>query len=152
MLSRRADGFCIVDDPTAVDVDLLHRWLDTDAYWWPRGLRRGVLERALASSMTLTVLSPRGAMVGFGRVVTDRATFAYWCDVYVEPDHRGQGLGRWLTECFVAHPELTTCRRLLLGTRDAHGLYAGSGFVPLAHSEVFMEIHRPLAGSSRTDE
>lgn len=151
MLSRRADGFSIVDDPAAVDVDLLHRWLDTDAYWWPQGLRRDVLDRALANSMTLTLLGPGGAMVGFGRVVTDRATFAHWCDVYVEPDNRGHGLGRWLTECFVTHPELTTYRRLLLGTRDAHELYAASGFVPLAHPEVFMEIHRPLAGSSRAD-
>ena len=105
----------------------------------------------MRSAQSLTVLDPRGAMVGFGRVVTDRATFAFWCDVYVESGHRGRGLGRGLTESFVAHPELATCRRLLLATRDAHEVYATSGFVPLAHPEVLMEIHRPLGGSSRTD-
>ncbi len=128
---------------------MLHTWLDGDAYWWPQGLRRDVLDRALANSLTLTVLDPGGVMAGFGRVVSDRATFAYWCDVYVAPDQRGRGLGRWLTEALVEHPDLATCRRLLLATRDAHEVYASAGFGALARPGIFMEINRPLAGASR---
>jgi GNAT superfamily N-acetyltransferase len=151
VLRTRADGYRIVDDPGAVDVDSLHAWLDGDAYWWPQGLRRDILDRALAGSLTLSVLGPAGAMVGFGRAVSDRATFAYWCDVFVEPSHRGRGLGRWLTEAFVTHPDLSTCRRFLLATRDAHAVYSPLGFVPLARPEIFMEINRPLAGARRKD-
>jgi len=149
MMEWRADGYRIVDDPEEIDVDRLHGWLDSDAYWWPQGLRRDVLDRALANSLPLTVLDPAGVMVGFGRVVSDRATFAYWCDVYVEPAHRGRGLGQWLTSAFLGHPELATCRRYLLGTRDAHEVYARVGFAPLAMPEIFMEVHRPGAGASR---
>ena len=149
---KGADGYRIVDDPAAVDVDALHTWLDGDAYWWPQGLRREVLDRALVGSLTLTVLDPDGVMVGFGRVVSDRATFAYWCDVYVEPGHRGRGLGRWLTGTFLEHPELTDCRRFLLATRDAHDVYAPLGFVPLMRPEIFMEVHRPLAGARRASD
>jgi GNAT superfamily N-acetyltransferase len=144
---KREDGWAIDDDPAAVDVDRLHHWLDTDTYWWPSGLRRDVLERALANSLTLTALDTDGAMAGFGRIITDRATFAFWADVYVDPEHRGRGLGRWLTETFVSHPELASCRRLMLATRDAHGVYAAAGFAPLAMPGIFMEISRPLAGS-----
>jgi GNAT superfamily N-acetyltransferase len=151
VLRTRADGYRIVDDPAAVDVETLHAWLDADAYWWPQGLQREVLDRALAGSLTLTVLDPDGVMAGFGRVVSDRATFAYWCDVYVEPAHRGRGLGRWLTEAFVEHPDLATCRRLMLATRDAHDVYAPAGFSALARPEIFMEINRPLAGASRLE-
>lgn len=151
MLRTRDDGYRLVDDPAAVDVEALHAWLDGDAYWWPQGLRREVLDRALAGSLTLVVLDPQARMVAFGRVVSDRATFAYWCDVYVEPGHRGRGLGRWLTESFVGHPELATCRRFLLATRDAHEVYAAAGFVPLSRPQIFMEIDRPLAGASRPE-
>ncbi len=151
VLWTRADGYRLADDPGWVNAEALHAWLDWDAYWWPQGLRREVLDQALAGSLTLTVLDPDGAMVGFGRVITDRATFAYWCDVYVQPVHRGRGLGQWLTEAFVEHPDLATCRRFLLATRDAHDVYRPLGFVPLARPEIFMEINRPLAGASRQD-
>jgi GNAT superfamily N-acetyltransferase len=144
---QRDDGYVIDDDPAVVDRDRLHGWLDTDTYWWPSGLRREVLEDALAHSLTLTAVDPEGAMVGFGRAITDRATFAFLADVYIDPDHRGRGLGGWLTEQFVAHPELSSCRRLMLATRDAHGVYAGAGFTPLAMPDIFMEISRPGAGS-----
>jgi GNAT superfamily N-acetyltransferase len=144
---QRDDGYVIDDDPAVVDRDRLHVWLDTDTYWWPSGLRREVLEDALAHSLTLTAVDPEGAMVGFGRAITDRATFAFLADVYIDPDHRGRGLGGWLTEHFVAHPELSSCRRLMLATRDAHGVYAGAGFTPLAMPDIFMEISRPGAGS-----
>ncbi len=75
--------------------------------------------------------------------MTDRATFAYLADVFVLPEHRGAGLGKWLIECVVSHPELQGLRRWLLGTRDAHGLYRQFGFTPLKRPEIFMELHNP---------
>jgi GNAT superfamily N-acetyltransferase len=80
--------------------------------------------------------------VGFARVITDRATFAYLADVYVLEEHQGRGLGKWLVETVLAHPELQGLRRWVLATRDAHGLYAQIGFAPLSRPETFMEILR----------
>jgi GNAT superfamily N-acetyltransferase len=136
-------GYTITDDPAAVDRDRLFEWLTTDAYWWSGGLSRGVLDAALDTSLCFSALSPSGDFVGFGRMVTDRATFAYWCDVYVMPAHRGRGLGGQLTRIAVAHPALATCRRIMLATRDAHRVYEGLGFRPLDDPSWFMEISRP---------
>ena len=86
-----------------------------------------------------------GAQVGFARVVTDCATFAYLADVYVLPEHRGQGLSRRMLEALFALPQLQGLRRMMLATRDAHGLYAKMGFTPLAKPDRFMELHRPDA-------
>jgi GNAT superfamily N-acetyltransferase len=77
--------------------------------------------------------------------VTDRATFAWLCDVFVLEGHRGRGLGKWLVEYVMGHPDLRGLRRVLLGTRDAHGLYARHGFTPLADPDRFLEVFRPHA-------
>jgi GNAT superfamily N-acetyltransferase len=140
------DSYVIVDDPSVVDRDRLFGWLTTDAYWWSGGLHRDVFDQALDNSVCLSALTTSGAFVGFGRIVTDRATFAYWADVYVDAAHRGRGLGQRLTRSAVAHPAVATCRRILLATRDAHLVYTRSGFVPLADPSIFMEISRPSAG------
>ena len=81
--------------------------------------------------------------MGSPRVVTDRATFAYLADVFIDPAARGRGLAVWLMEVISAHPDLQGLRRWMLATRDAHGLYGKFGFRPLARPELFMEIHRP---------
>jgi GNAT superfamily N-acetyltransferase len=81
--------------------------------------------------------------IGFARVVTDCATLAYLADVFVLPEYRGAGLGKWLIECVMSHPDLQGLRRWVLGTRDAHGLYQKFGFTPLKRPEVFMELHNP---------
>jgi predicted GNAT family acetyltransferase len=138
------DGYAVDDDPSAVDVDLLHRWLSEDAYWWSGGLRREVLETALGNSITLTCTSD-DRMVAFARLVTDRATFAYLCDVYVDPAHRGRGLGTLLARTAVEHPAVQTCRRVLLATADAHGVYERAGFAALENPSVWMAITRPEA-------
>jgi GNAT superfamily N-acetyltransferase len=127
-----------------VDVDLLHLWLVEDAYWWSGGLRRDVLERALASSLPLSCLYD-DAMVAFARLVTDRATFAYLCDVYVDPTHRGRGLGTWLARTATEHPDVQTCRRILLATADAHGVYQRAGFAALDDPDAWMALNRPEA-------
>jgi GNAT superfamily N-acetyltransferase len=134
------DEYLLSDDPARLDLAAVHRYLTT-SYWSP-GLPMAVLVRAIAGSVCFGVY--RGAeQVGFARVVTDRATFAYLCDVYVIDAHRGRGLGRWLMEAVAAHPHLQGLRRFVLVTRDAHGLYERFGFRPLSRPEGYMELHRP---------
>ena len=122
------NGYVVTDDPDAIDRVRLLGWLQSDAYWWSGGLDRSVFEAALYHS----------TFVGFGRMVTDRATFAYWADVYIDSAHRGRGLGQALTARALEHPALATCRRILLATRDAHEVYARVGFEPLPKPEIFM--------------
>jgi GNAT superfamily N-acetyltransferase len=138
--------YVVTDEPEAIDRDRLFGWL-VSSYWWSGGLHRSVLDTALDHSLCFSALTTDGEFVGFGRMVTDRASFAYWADVVVDEPHRGRGLGGALTSVAVGHPALGTCRRLLLATRDAHGVYARHGFAPLADPAVFMEISRPHAGA-----
>jgi len=142
--------YVVTDDPDAIDRDRLFGWLSSDAYWWSGGLDRAVFETALEHSICFSVRTIDDEFVGFGRMVTDRASFAYWADVYVDLAHRGRGLGQALTGVAIDHPALATCRRVLLATRDAHEVYARHGFVPLADPSIFMEISRPEAAAGRT--
>ena len=123
---RRGD-YEISDDPARVDLATVHVWLSTDAYW-SVGVPLDIVRRALANSIVFGVYLS-GAQVGFARVVSDKASFAWVADVYVSADHRGEGLGKWLMECIKAHPDLQGLRRWLLATRDAHGLYEQFGFI-----------------------
>jgi len=146
----RPDGHTVDDDTAAVDRDRLYNWLTSpDAYWWQAGLARDVLDRALDASLNLSVLTPAGDFVGFGRMVTDRATFAYWADVFIATGYRGRGLGGWLTGVAVHHPAVATCRRILLFTRDAHAVYARHGFRALAEPSRVMERSAPDAAAAR---
>jgi ribosomal protein S18 acetylase RimI-like enzyme len=107
---------------------------------WAKGLPEAVLERAIEHSLTFGLYRD-GREVGFARVVTDHATFAYLTDVFVVAGERRQGLGRWLVESILTHPELQGLRRWLLGTRDAHGLYRRCGFTEPAPPFAFLERH-----------
>ncbi len=138
----RVNTYDISADPTRLDLDAIHAFLSR-SYWSP-GVPRAVVARAIANSLCFGVYRD-GAQVGFARVVTDQATFAYLADVYVLEAHRGQGLSHRLVDHVLAHPALQGLRRVLLATRDAHGLYAAHGFAPLAAPDRFMEIHRPDA-------
>ncbi len=130
----------ITTDPARFDIDAIHAFLSR-SYWSP-GVPKAIVERAIANSLCFGVL--RGhEQVGFARMVTDRATFAYLADVYVLEEHRGQGLSKRLMAAVMDHPDLQGLRRMLLATRDAHGLYAGYGFRSLAAADRMMEIHRP---------
>jgi GNAT superfamily N-acetyltransferase len=126
----------ISTDPARLDLDVTHKFLSQEAYWSP-GVSREIVERAIANSMVFGAYTA-GAQVGLARVVTDHATFAWICDVFVLPEHRGHGLGKWLMECITTHPELRDLRRLMLATRDAHGLYAQYGFTALEDPTRFM--------------
>jgi GNAT superfamily N-acetyltransferase len=120
-------GYVVSTDRTRLDLDLLHGFLrDAD---WSRGVPRAVLARSLAHSLCFGLYEPAGAQVGFARVVSDRAVFAYLGDVFVLPEHRKRGLAVWLVSCVLAHPELQGLRRWYLATEDAHRLYARFGFV-----------------------
>lgn len=142
----------ISTNPAEIDVSVVHGFL-SDAYW-AKGISRPTVERSIANSVPFGLYRD-GEQVGFARVVSDQATFAYLCDVFVLPPFRGQGMGRWLCETARSHPGLQGIRRWLLATLDAHGLYAGIGFESLARPERFMEINDDevyLAGSGLVDD
>ncbi|MEO5689779.1 MAG: GNAT family N-acetyltransferase [Burkholderiaceae bacterium] len=126
----------ISTDPSRLQLDSIHAFL-TRSYWSP-GIPKDVVARGIANSMCFGLYQGE-AQVGFARVITDKATFAYLADVYVLEAHRGQGLSKRLVEQILAHPELMGLRRFLLATSDAHGLYAQFGFKPLAVPDRMME-------------
>jgi GNAT superfamily N-acetyltransferase len=132
--------YVITTDPDRLDLEAVWGWL-RGAYW-SVGIPRETVARAFANSIAFSILDG-DQQVGCARVVTDRATFAYVADVFVAPGHRGKGLSVWLMETVRQHPDLQGLRRWMLGTRDAQGVYAKVGFRPLAHPEIFMEVHTP---------
>ena len=134
------DCYTISDDPDRLDLDAVHAFL-TQSYWSP-GIPRETVARAARGSFTLGLFI-EADQVGYARAVTDRATFAYLCDVYVLAAHRGRGLGRWLVQTLLDHPDLQGLRRWLLTTQDAHGVYEALGFVRTTCPERFMTIDRP---------
>ena len=137
---RRRGTFLVSDDPARLDLDAIHDCLT--ASYWAEGISRELVARSLEGSIALGLYD--GALqIGLARVITDRATFAYLCDVYVLEAYRGQQLGTWLMECVMAHAELQGLRRFMLATRDAHALYAKFGFTPPARPAAVMEILRP---------
>jgi GNAT superfamily N-acetyltransferase len=127
-------------DPSRLDIDAIHAFL-IESYWSP-GISRDVVARAIAGSVCIGAFQG-DAQVGFARLVTDKATFAYLADVYVLVEHRGQGLARAMLDALFAHANVQDLRRIMLATRDAHELYAKYGFTPLCAPDRFMELHRP---------
>ncbi|MFI7552347.1 GNAT family N-acetyltransferase [Micromonospora sediminimaris] len=124
----RDDGYTISTDSARLDLDLVHTWLSRDAYW-ALGRDRETVTRAFAGSVGFGVYRPAdGQQVAVARVITDRATFAYLCDVYVDRVERGRGLGTWLAGAVRDHLAELGVRRILLATNDAHGVYAKVGF------------------------
>ncbi|QRX92028.1 GNAT family N-acetyltransferase [Streptomyces noursei] len=137
MTTTREDGYELSTDPDRLDVDLVHRWLSTDAFW-ALGRSRETVEQAARASVNFTAHGPDGSQVAYARVVTDRATFAWLCDVYVAPGHRGRGLGTWLAGAVRDHLAPYRLKRVLLTTLDAHDIYARAGFVPFPTPENLM--------------
>ena len=143
------DGFTISTDRAHLDREVIYRYLHDEAYW-SKGLPRDVFERAIESSLSFGLFEGEagngGTQVGFSRVVTDGATFAWLCDVFVLPAFRGRGLATWLIETVVAHPDLQVQRGFVLATRDAHRLYSKFGWRPVEAGR-FMRIDRPYAAA-----
>jgi GNAT superfamily N-acetyltransferase len=132
----RRDGYLISTDASMLDLEVVHGYLSRS--YWAAGVPEDVVRRSIENSLCFGVY--RGEeQAGFARVVTDRATFAYLADVFVLEDHRGQGIGKWLVEVILSHPELQGLRRWMLATRDAHDLYRRYAFKELARPGIFME-------------
>jgi GNAT superfamily N-acetyltransferase len=159
---RRRETFHITTDTAAMDLDAIHAYL-TRSYW-SEGISKELIARAMAGSLCFGLLEcapscgsslsaeasaeaedppTRERQVGFARVITDRATYAYLCDVYVLEEYQGRGLGTWLMRELMTHPDLQGLRRFGLVTRDAHGLYEKFGFTAPANPAGMMEIARP---------
>jgi len=146
----RRDGFTIDTDRARVDLDVVHGFLTT-CYWSP-GIPREVVKRAIEGALCFGIFHegardgdagdpdarPGGEQVGFARVITDGATFAYLADVFVLEPWRGRGLSKWLMECVTGHPDLQGLRRWMLATRDAHELYRRYGFTAIENPERWM--------------
>ena len=132
--------YTISTDQRQLDWIAIHAFLTT-SYWSP-GISLDLIRKATSNSLAFGLFHV-AEQVGFARVVTDTATFAYLADVYVLPEHRGKSLAQWLMSVIIEHPDLQGLRRFLLATADAHKLYSRFGFQPLSKPERLMEIFRP---------
>ena len=137
-----SDDYDLSTDLSDMDLDLVHHWLSTDAYW-ALGRSRDSVETAARHSLNFAIVTRDRRQVAYARVLTDRANFAWLCDVYVDPDHRGRGLGNRLVESVLATLEPLGLGRVVLATRDAHEVYARVGFEPLPRPQDWM-IRVPL--------
>lgn len=135
-------GYLISDDRARIQSDVVYAYLARTSYW-ARDIPREIVDRSLEHSLCLGAYAADGQQIGLARVVTDYATFAWLCDVFVLDAHRGHGLGKALVQAVVTHPQLQTVRRFALGTNDAHSLYAQFGFTPLSKPENQMERRNP---------
>jgi GNAT superfamily N-acetyltransferase len=136
----RNGQFVISTDRERLDMDVIHGFL-TECYW-AKGIPRETVVRSIENSLCFGVYA-EGKQVGFARVISDFATYAYLGDVFILNEYRGRGLGKWLMECVMQHPRLQGLRRWTLLTRDAHRLYAEFGFTALKTPDRYMELHNP---------
>ncbi len=134
-------GYKISTELSHMDLKVIHLFIK-DSYW-AKNIPFKTFAKALKNSLCFGILLNDGAQVGFARMITDKATFAYLADVYVLDEHRGKGLSKFLMNEILAHPDLQGLRRMVLATRDAHGLYEQFGFKALASPEIFMELWTP---------
>jgi len=130
----------ISTDPARLDLDAMTAMLARS--YWAKGRKREVVARSVEHSLVFGAYDGQ-RQIGLARVVSDFTIFAYLCDVFIHEDYRGQGLGKWLMETVLAHPDLQNLRRFALATQDAHGLYAQYGFTPLGNPTLWMEIFNP---------
>lgn len=135
------NGYQISTDPSLLDISIIFNYLSNESYW-AKGITQTVIEKSIANSLCFGVYK-NGEQIGFARLITDKATFAYLADVFIIEVYRGKGLSKWLMEVIQAHPELQGLRRWMLGTRDAHGLYEQFGWTVLDEDtrKRFMQRH-----------
>ena len=131
-------SFRISTDKSLLQIPKIHRFLSEEAYWC-LGIPMEIVEKSVRTSLCFGLYDGRN-QVGYARIITDSATFAWLCDIYVEKSHRGQGLSKWLMECVMVHPDLKNLRRLCLATKDAHELYKQFGFEVTKTPGNWMEI------------
>ncbi|GDX53007.1 N-acetyltransferase [Bacteroidota bacterium] len=133
--------YTISDEKDLMDIKIIHQYLSEESYWCA-GIPIDVVKKSIEGAHCFGIFLNEN-QIGFARVITDHATFAYLADVFVLPEHRGKGLSKWLMKTIVDNPELQGLRRWILATRDAHALYEQFGFTPLAKPDRFMELHNP---------
>lgn len=136
-----SEKYQISTDKTLLDIGMLHSFL-TESYWSP-GIPLETVRKAIDNSICFGAYDVEGKQVGFARVVTDKASFAYLADVFVLPKFRGKGISRMIMEAYSNHPDLQGLRRHMLATRDAHELYKKYGFTPVPNPEILMQRHDP---------
>ncbi|TMP42015.1 GNAT family N-acetyltransferase [Pseudoalteromonas citrea] len=134
-------GFNIRTNIDDMDFDTVYQFLSQS--YWAKGIPRTTLRKAMMNSFCFGVFDEQEKQVGFARLITDKATFAYLADVFILESHRGMGLSKWLVEIIVKHPELQGLRRMVLATKDAHGLYSQYGFKSIENPEMLMQIWQP---------
>ncbi len=143
------NGFTLSTDPARLDVDVIHDFL-TNSYW-AKGIPREVVARSIENSLCFGLYED-ARQIGFARVISDFATYAYIGDVFVLESHRGRGLSKWMMEAIMSHPQLQNLRRWSLVTGDAHGLYAKFGFTPVVKPERYMELHNPAVYERKLEQ
>jgi GNAT superfamily N-acetyltransferase len=143
-------GFLISTDRNLLDIEMIYKYLNEDSYW-AQGIPLETLKKAIENSLCFGVYH-YDKQVGLARVVTDKATFAYICDVFILPESRRMGLSKWLIQSIVKCPELQGLRRWSLATADAHGLYSQFGFTQIIRPESWMEIFKPYQSLKKEEE
>jgi N-acetylglutamate synthase-like GNAT family acetyltransferase len=134
------DRFYISTENEKMDIDLIHSFLSRS--YWAEGISKEIIRRSIEGALCFGVFES-DKQVGFARMITDRATFAYLADVFIIEEYRGLGLSKWLMEVIMVHPDLQGLRRMMLATRDAHELYKKFGFTLLNNVDRWMHIHHP---------
>lgn len=134
------EGYSITTDTTFFNLEYIHNFL-THSYW-AENIPVETVQKSIENSLCFGVFH-LGKQIGFARMITDKATFGYLADVFIDENYRSLGLGKWLMEEIMKHPDLQGFRRIILATRDAHGLYQQFGFSPLTHTDRWMHIHQP---------
>lgn len=134
-------GYRVSSSREEMDFDVIHSYISNT--YWAEGIPKETFKKALDNSLCFGVFSSEGKQVGFARMITDQATFAYLADVFVDEAHRGKGLSKWLMQEVHDHPSLQGLRRILLATRDAHSLYQQFGYTSLSSPATFMQKWQP---------
>ena len=134
-------GYSVSTDKSLLNTGMIYEFLSKRSYW-SEGIPRVIVQKSIEGSLCFGLYNGPD-QIGYARVVSDLATFAFLADVFVLENYRGDGLGKWLLACIFNHPNLQNLRRWMLVTRDAHGLYEKYGFKPLAKPDQLMEIHNP---------
>lgn len=134
------EDYTISTDKDTLNIPYIHQFL-TKSYW-AEGIPINIVQRSIQGSLCFGVYKGQ-QQIGFARVISDLATYAYLADVFIDEAHRGKGLSKWLVQAILDYPDLQGLRRFELGTRDAHGLYAQFGFTPLPNPDIFMQIRNP---------
>ena len=134
------NGFTISTEKDKLDIDVIHSFLNRT--YWAEGISKEIISRSIEGSLCFGVFE-NNKQVGFARMITDKATFSYLADVFIIEEYRGRGLSKWLMEVIMSYPDLQGLRRMILVTKDAHGLYKQFGFTPLINVDRWMHILDP---------